>query len=742
MATEKHIRGNRENPKKSTGPGDVSLVAAKNGKRFRNHVVHFHREFSPAGATKRALVDTIADARYRTLRMATLDLLRPPRRCQRQPRIQPTPQSPHEPNPPTPKPMKNQAPNPANPARKSASQGFAKASQSVRFRFAKALHWTEMLTRPASLNATLSALLLLSFTVQAQPPRAGKVEIMKASDVKPGMKATAWTVFQGDTPEAVPIEIIGNWRNMWGPGQDVIVGKMGGKAERTNVAGGMSGSPVYIDGKLVGAVALRLSQFSPDAICGITPIELMLEINQFDQTRPSDARTPDKAPRASAGGPAPPALQQIATPLLFSGFHEEALQAFAPLFNQLGVQAAQGGAAGTVQSTKPARDWQNALQPGQSVAGVLVSGDMGVTGLGTVTYNDGKRILAFGHPFFNIGPVDMPMSKGEVLMVLSSAYQPNKIANATEIVGALHQDRHSGIMGVLGDEAPMAPVSVKVRSLGPGDTMRSEKTYHFNVFQQQKWTPQLMMMTLYNSLTGINDSVDEATYRLTGTAELTEGGTLHLTTLQTSGDMPMPAPMIVAAWWGDKFNRLFNNAVKVPSLKSADVTVDLLPERRIATIENAWTPNSDVRAGDEIPVKVFLRPWRGERLEREFRLKLPAGLAKGEHRILVSDADTANRIQSLGFASNRYMDVPQLVSLINQERGNNKLYVSLVAANPTAFYEDKTLPSLPSSILNVMQAGRTAAQAVLTSPESASEQTSLPFDYVVNGSYTLRLTIK
>ena len=598
-----------------------------------------------------------------------------------------------------------------------------------------------MLTRPASLNATLSAL-LLSFTVQAQPPRAGKVEIMKASDVKPGMKATAWTVFQGDTPEAVPIEIIGNWRNMWGPGQDVIVGKMGGKAERTNVAGGMSGSPVYIDGKLVGAVALRLSQFSPDAICGITPIELMLEINQFDQTRPSDARTPDKAPRASAGGPAPPALQQIATPLLFSGFHEEALQAFAPLFNQLGVQAAQGGAAGTVQSTKPARDWQNALQPGQSVAGVLVSGDMGVTGLGTVTYNDGKRILAFGHPFFNIGPVDMPMSKGEVLMVLSSAYQPNKIANATEIVGALHQDRHSGIMGVLGDEAPMAPVSVKVRSLGPGDTMRSEKTYHFNVFQQQKWTPQLMMMTLYNSLTGINDSVDEATYRLTGTAELTEGGTLHLTTLQTSGDMPMPAPMIVAAWWGDKFNRLFNNAVKVPSLKSADVTVDLLPERRIATIENAWTPNSDVRAGDEIPVKVFLRPWRGERLEREFRLKLPAGLAKGEHRILVSDADTANRIQSLGFASNRYMDVPQLVSLINQERGNNKLYVSLVAANPTAFYEDKTLPSLPSSILNVMQAGRTAAQAVLTSPESASEQTSLPFDYVVNGSYTLRLTIK
>src|SRR5580704_5455588 len=125
-----------------------------------------------------------------------------------------------------------------------------------------------------------------------QPPRAGKVDIMKASEVKAGMKAIAWTVFQGDTPEAVPIEIIGNWKNMWGPGQDVIIGKMGGKAERTNVAAGMSGSPVYIDGKLIGAVALRLSTFSPDAICGITPIELMLEINEFDKSRPTDARTP------------------------------------------------------------------------------------------------------------------------------------------------------------------------------------------------------------------------------------------------------------------------------------------------------------------------------------------------------------------------------------------------------------------------------------------------------------------
>ena len=146
-------------------------------------------------------------------------------------------------------------------------------------------------------SAALTVFVLFAPAVSSpQPPRAGKVEILKASDVKPGMKAVAWTVFQGDTPEAVPIDIVGTWKNMWGPDEDVILGKMGGKAERTNVAGGMSGSPVYIDGKLIGAVALRLSTFSPDAICGITPIELMLEINEFDKSRPSDAKHPT-APR-------------------------------------------------------------------------------------------------------------------------------------------------------------------------------------------------------------------------------------------------------------------------------------------------------------------------------------------------------------------------------------------------------------------------------------------------------------
>ena len=593
-------------------------------------------------------------------------------------------------------------------------------------------------------------------------PKAGKVEIMHLSEVRPGMKATAWTVFQGTEPEAVPVEILGLWKNQWGPRQDVILGKMGGKAARTNVAGGMSGSPVYVNGKLIGAVALRLSVFSPDAICGITPIELMLEINDLDQSRPADARTPDKllarmaepaSPAQSLGqlvaAAAPtaplsptPLMVPIEAPLVFSGFTSETMRAFALELQQLGITAVQGGGAGSgLVTNKPAPGWQSSLNPGEPVAGVLVDGDMGVTGLGTVTYNDGKRILAFGHPFFSLGPINMPMSKGEVVMTLASQYQPNKFANATGIVGTLHQDRHSGIMGILGEESNMIPVAVKVRALRENASVAREKDFRFNVFVQQKWTPSLMMMTLFNSLSDLNEFADEATYRLSGRIEMNGQSNLSLATMQASGEQPVPAPMMLANWWGDKFNRLYLNNVKTPEIKRVSVTVDLLPERRIAAIENAWVANPDLRPGDEVPVKVFLRPYRGDAIQREFKIKIPEGIAKGDHRILLSDADTLNRVQNQAGMANRFLDLPETVSLINQERSNNKLYVSLVESSPTAYLDDKTLPSLPLSVLNVMQAGRAADRRVMTSPETATEQMALPFDYVVTGSYSLRIHV-
>lgn len=596
-----------------------------------------------------------------------------------------------------------------------------------------------------------------------QRPRAGETApIMKASDLKPGMKAVAWTVFEGSEPEPVPVEIVGLWKNAWGPKQDIILGKMGGRALKTGVAGGMSGSPVYVDGKLIGAIALRISVFSPEAICGITPIELMLDINGFDSSRPADARTPDNAAQRRAAVPVPsellqqavaagafsklplstPMLQPIETPLTFSGFHDDVLRQFGPMFQQMGVTPVQGGAAGSLKGSAPVAGWQDSLHPGQSVAGVLVSGDMNVTALGTVTWNDGKRVLAFGHPMFNLGPVDMPMSRGEILMVLSSQYQPNKVGNATEIVGALRQDRHSGIMGELGAESQMVPVTVKVRTYADGGAVLREQNLNYTVFVQQKWTPYLMMVTLFNSISGLNDFAEEATYRFNGQVDFDGADSISLNTMLTSGDMPMPTSMLLAGWWGDKFNRLFGNAVKLPKLKRVNATIELLPERRVATVENAWLPSNEVEPGTEVPVKVYLRPWRGERIEREVKVRIPAGLPRGEHRILISDGDTLNRMQSMAATANRFIDVPETISLINQERSNNKLYVSLVQGRPTFYEDDKTLPSLPSSVINVMQTGRAGSRSLVSSPESAVEQTAVPFDLVVSGSHSLRITVK
>ncbi|MFN7921583.1 MAG: hypothetical protein U0Q16_15895 [Bryobacteraceae bacterium] len=585
----------------------------------------------------------------------------------------------------------------------------------------------------------------------ASRPRAGKPPILRASEVKAGMKATAWTVFEGNTPEPVPIEILGVMKNAWGPKQDIILGKMGGRAQRTNVAGGMSGSPVYVDGKLMGAVSLRMSVFSPDAICGITPIELMLEINDFDESRPTGARTPGASqPRAAidvpqgfaqASGGGELSLTPIDTPLVFSGFHEATLREFGGMFRQMGINPAQGGASGAALSARLSPGWQSALQPGDAVSGVLVSGDVNMSAMGTVTYNDGKRVLAFGHPFLSLGPVAMPMAKSEVVWTLASAFQPGKIGNATDIVGTLRQDRHSGIMGVLGEQAEMIPCSLKVRSLDSANSVRKEKDLHFDVFVQQKWTPFLMMVTLFNAVQSLNEFADEATYRISGSVDLDGGGKISLNNMFSPTEMPTPVPMQLAFWYGDKFNRLFLNSVRNPKLKGVDLTLDLLPDRRVAAIESAFADSSEVNAGSELPVKVYLRPYRGGRIERQIKVKVPAGFPKGEHRILLSDADTLNRVQSFAGAANRFIDIPQTVNLLNQERTNNKLYVSLVQGRPTVYVEDKTMPSLPPSVANVMQNGRSASRSYFTTPETADEQMALPFDVQVTGSYSLRVKV-
>ncbi|MBV8904998.1 MAG: hypothetical protein JOZ22_15315 [Acidobacteriia bacterium] len=364
-----------------------------------------------------------------------------------------------------------------------------------------------------------------------------------------------------------------------------------------------------------------------------------------------------------------------------------------------------------------------------------------MTAAGTVTYNDGKRVLAFGHPMFNLGPVDMPLAREEIIMTLASSYQPTKMGNASEVVGALHQDRHSAIAGELGATAQMIPVTMRVRSYGEDDAIRTARDFHFNVFVNQKWTPYLMMATLFNSLSNLNDFSEEATYRLHGELKVEGQHRVELTTMQAPAETPIPTPMLLAGWWGDKFNRLFVNSDKLPRLDAVNVDVDLLPNRRIAQIESAWIADNKVMPGTEVPVKVFLRPYRGERMEKTVTVKIPTGLTRGDHQILFSDAETLSRFQNIASTLNRIEDIPQTVAMLNEERSNNRLYVSLIQSQPTVYSDEKVLPDLPASVLNVMQSGRATNHQFVSSPESAHEQTSVPFDTVITGSYSLKIHV-
>ena len=599
---------------------------------------------------------------------------------------------------------------------------------------------------------------------QGDPPKAGPVEILKLGEVKPGMKATAWTVFKGNTAEPVPVEVLGVMKNSFGPGQDVIMAKLGGKATRTNVAAGMSGSPVYHEGKLIGAISLRFSVFSPDAIAGITPIELMLEIDELDKSRPLEAKLARPANPTgvestqgiqaseisgeelaleiwNSAGATPPSshVTAIETPLTFSGVHDDVLRLFGGYFRKAGAVAMQGGAGGGSSTIRG--DAAGSLNPGEPVAAVLVSGDdVSISGIGTVTYNDGERVLAFGHALFNVGPIEMPMAEADVLTVLASKFSPMKLANSAEIVGALHQDRHSGIMGVLGETASMIPVSVRVRRFSDEGSLLGEKSVQCEVFQNRKWTPPLLTLVLYNSLFRLNEFAAESTFRLTGRIDLDGEHEIPLQAMRTATELPVPAPLALASWVGMKAHRLLGSSGETPTLKQIDVTVDLIPERRLVAVEHAWLEKTIVRPGDEVQGKVFLRPYRGKRIETPFKIRIPSSAPKGRLRLLVSDARILNRSTQLAAARTRLPNLSETVSLMNKEHSNHQLFISLLQRNVTARLEARTLPNLPLSVLSVMR--QSSKRRLWLEYESPLEQFPIAFDSIVSGSYSIDLRVE
>lgn len=591
------------------------------------------------------------------------------------------------------------------------------------------------------------ALLVFAFSLSVAIAQTAPPKTISVDQIHPGMRGVAYTVFQGINPEPMDVEVLGILRNVNGPKGDIILVRLHGeKVEYTGVVAGMSGSPVYIDGKLAGALAFRIGEFSKEPIAGVTPIADMLEINALDKSPAEEASAAkpainNVAGKTSTAGITPAIsdpvqsyanyLKPIAAPLIFNGFSEDTMRLFAPQFASAGVVPVMGAG-----SMNPDMKQPEPLVPGSAVSAVLVSGDMDIEATCTVTYVDASHLLACGHPLLQFGSVDLPMNKAQVLATLPSPLNAFKIVNTTERAGVFVQDRHTGILGVFNKQPDMIPVTLDIHSAA------GEKQFHYQVLNNPRLSPVAIMATVYQALHGVNEYGEEITYRLSGSIDVKGFPDVQLKNMFSPADGGQPAAMAAALSLGERFGRIYDNPYNAPEINGVNLNFDLVRERRWARLDSARTDVNEVRPGDEITVETVLVPYRGERSVHEISVKIPPSVSKGTLRILVSDGDTLDRMSRGTPAFGRKLDLASTIALLNKEHSNNRVYVSLLEADPEARVADKVMPTLPISIMNVMDDMRDNQEMIVSGESSVDETATPPLDYVVSGAQLLTLTVK
>jgi hypothetical protein len=586
-------------------------------------------------------------------------------------------------------------------------------------------------------------------TAQDRPGAAAIPDIIPLDQIHEGMRGTALTVFQGVKPESMDVEVLGVMHNVNGPKGDVILVRLHGtKPEYTGVVAGMSGSPVYFNGKLAGALAFRIGEFSKEPIAGVTPIQEMLEIDALDRSatpvplraglsntnaNPSSQSEATASPGESAALPTQNYsnyLTPIETPLVFNGFAADTLQRYASQFAAVGIVPVMGiGSASDRKQPEP-------IEAGSAVSAVLVRGDMDIAATCTVTYVDPQRLLACGHPLLQFGEVDLPMTKATVLATLPSPLNAFKIVNTTDTIGAFVQDRQNGIMGVPGRESKMIPVTVAMHAGA------ATKEFHYEILNNARLTPLAMMATVFNALHGTNEYGEDITYRMNGVLRVKGYADVTLRNMFAPQDNGQPAAALAAATIGDRFGRIYSNPFDAPDVEGVKLDFDLVRERRSARLEAARTDMTEARPGDQIMIETVIRPYRGERLLRQIPIRIPTSASKGTLHVLVSDGETLDRMHRGTPMMNRGLGLAPTIALLNKERANDRVYVSLIDSDPEAMVADKVMPTLPLSVMNVMDNMRGTQDMVVLGESSVSEASTDPLDYVVSGAQMLTINIK
>ena len=582
--------------------------------------------------------------------------------------------------------------------------------------------------------------------------------------IKPGMVGTGFTVWQGTKVEEFKVNILGVLRNVIGPRRDLILARLeGGPLAQTGVIAGMSGSPVYIDGRLAGAVSYSLGSFSKEPIAGITPINEMIEAATLDTPRPPmgvQARLEMPITResvaaamrgsfawvrpfaerpgdveilapASTGvtGQVATMLRPIATPMVMGGFGSEAAELLTGAFRDYGFMPMAGDAGSPAADAMA--DNTTPLKPGEPVGVNLVSGDFQMGATGTVTEVVGNRVYAFGHPFYNLGPIQFPMTRAYVHALLPSLTASMKIATTGAVVGTVSQDRATTIAGMLGQGPAMIPVRMTLQS-----DRGFKKSFEFQVVNDQVFTPLFTYASILSTLGSYERETGAATFSIKGKMSVKSHGDIEIDDLFSGDRAALNASGTVMA----PLAFLVGNDFEPVDIQGVDLTIESTEQPKTATIERVWLDGVRARAGKTVPLKVLMRNYRGEEVIRTVALDIPAN-ATGPLQVMVTDGTRLAQWERREVRQpTEPRSVPQMIHALNAARKNNRLYVRLLASDAGAVISGEPLSSLPPSVLGVLESDRSAGDFVPLRSATLREW-DLPMDYVVVGSRTLSISL-
>jgi len=567
-------------------------------------------------------------------------------------------------------------------------------------------------------------------------------EILPLSQVRVGMQGYAFTIFAGDQVEKFDLEVLGVLDNFLGPHQSIILVQLKGpKVEHTGVVAGMSGSPVYLDGKLAGALSLKLGVFTKEPIGGVTPIEDILNPpSQGVEVQPQTvwanaagqgSRTEGGAPNAASLWAAGSSLQPIESPLVFSGIQPSALQPFAQQMQTFGFVAAQGGTA-----ARRADDGK--LAPGDMAGMVLVQGDASISSACTVTAIQADKVYLCGHPFLSLGNVQLPLARTRVVTTLSSDLASTKIINVGASIGTITDDHLTAVSGKLGATPALVPLDLTL------ETPLGEKKLHFEMVNHPKLTPLLVGITTFSGLQQNRVYGEGTTLHLSGEIRLKGHAPVQIENTFAPSDVFSPDALPIALAMQTVFTRLFTNTFEPAVVEHVGLKVESVAGRHSYAIDSAWLEKGEAAPGETLRVRVLLHPYRGAARIEETSVRIPDQIARGTQlRILVCDAELMNRA-ARGFAfagAGSASGLDQLIALLNHERRNDRLYVGLFVPSPTMLWEDKELPNVPLSQINVID-GRPAPGSVQVLRESLASESSVPLGGPVSGVVSLNLQIR